>query len=299
MHDEGGSALSPTSSLAIIGALAGVVLVTVGLLILACRRYRRERRVPQSRLESALAAIEEALAADDSALSLSDCRAACLAYTEALAVIYEPLVFRTAAEAEAVVASMCLRERNQRCLRLFCKLVQKSRESLGDQIAFALGSEEFAHDVFVAHEGRLKPTYVGVTLREGLERAGLRPFIDTKSIHSFHGSKQSAIEVGLLTSCTALLVLSEGFVAKKWPLYELFFALARCDLERARFGIVVDLYNELADKTAWFEIVEQLSLPWPDDTDLPPSVVYRELNVGAHRDSVIAEVQLSIQKLKH
>jgi hypothetical protein len=294
---QGEQQTSPASPFVIVGALTAAILVTVTLLILMCRRLRHLRRLPQLRLESASADVELALAADVEQLSLLDCRTTCLAYTEALATVYSRLVLRPPDAAVAMAAELSLRERNRRCLGLFRKMTQLSRQSLRDQIAFAVGNETAAHDVFVAHEGRLKPTYVGVTLREALERAGLRAFIDSKSIHSFHGSKESAIEVGLLTSNTALIVLSEGFVSKKWPLYELFYALARCAEDQGRFGIVVDLYNELADKTGWFEVVERLALPWPDDTDLPPSVVYNQLNVGAHRDVVIAEVQLLIQHI--
>jgi hypothetical protein len=289
---------TPTSPFVIVGALVAAILVSATLLILVCRRLRYLQRLPQLRLESASANVEAALVTDVEPLSLPKCRALCLAYTDALAAVYSRLMLRPPDAAEAMAAALSLRERNRRCLSLFCKMVQLSRQSLRDQIAFAVGNETFAHDVFVAHEGRLKPTYVGVTLREGLERAGVHPFIDSKSIHSFHGSKESAIEVGLLTSSTALIVLSEGFVTKKWPLYELFYALARCDDDVAPFGIVVDLYNELPDKAGWFEIVERLALPWPDDTDLPPSVVYNQLNVGAHRDVVIGEVQLLIQHMR-
>lgn len=290
MQQEG--AANPSSPFVIVGALMAAILVTVTLLILLCRRLRYLQRLPQLRLEAASANVEAALAADAETLSLANCRAVCLAYTDALATIYSRMIPRSPEEAESMSAALSVRERNRRCLGLFRKMTQLSRQSLRDQIAFAVGNEAAAHDVFVAHEGRLKPTYVGVTLREALERAGLRAFIDSKSIHSFHGSKESAIEVGLLTSNTALIVLSEGFVSKKWPLYELFYALARCDEDQGRFGIVVDLYNELPDKAGWFEVVERLALPWPNDTDLPPSVVYNQLNVGAHRDLVIAEVQL-------
>jgi hypothetical protein len=294
-HEQGAN--PPNSLFVIVGALMAIILVTATLLILICRRLRYLRRLPQLRLAAASANVEAAVAADAETLSLSNCRNVCLAFTDALATIYSRMIFLSPEDALAMSAALSLRERNRRCLDLFRKMTQLSRQSLRDQIAFAVGNETAAHDVYVAHEGRLKPTYVGVTLREALERAGLRAFIDSKSIHSFHGSKESAIEVGLLTSNTALIVLSEGFVNKKWPLYELFYALARCAEDQGRFGIVVDLYNELADKAGWFEVVERLALPWPDDTDLPPSVVYNQLNVGAHRDVVIAEVQLLIQHI--
>jgi hypothetical protein len=291
-HLLSSSTLAPMSPWSIVGAIVGcgaVVGVAV-LTIIACyhrrRRYHTTFASASQRVEQLLSRIEDA--------TIAEGRATCLAYTDALSQVYAYLLSISPAAAALQIDALAVRERNRTALRLFGAVQAMVRRKLSDQIEFAIGDREHANDIFVVHEGKLKVSYVGVILREGLARAGLSMFIDDQSIHSYHGSKENAIDVGLLTSRIALIVLSDRFVLKKWPLYELFFALARSENEN-QFRIVVDLYNETKERHAWIESVERLALPWLHGADLPPSIIYDQYDDGEHRDAVIAELKLNCE----
>jgi hypothetical protein len=267
-HDVAGRNVITTQ--VIVGIACGVIAVlgtfaAVVLLLYQCRR-RRARR-PLADFEEIASKIDVMLDADDdSVIRLAELRNDCLDYTRALGALHESLSAVPRAERAPLIQQAMIRERNQRALMFFRRVVLRARDELSAEIEFLAG-HGFRFDVFIAHDGKLKESYVGVTLREALTLADLKAFIDDEAIRSFHGSKEIALDVGLLTSRVALFVMSEGFVAKKWPLYELFFFLARGHDASASF--VIDLFNEQEHRDEWIEDVSMLALPWPHDTDLP------------------------------
>ncbi|KAG0626223.1 hypothetical protein M758_2G112100 [Ceratodon purpureus] len=85
--------------------------------------------------------------------------------------------------------------------------------------------DEFGnYDVFMSHRGPdTKTGFVGF-LYEGLEAAGLRPFLDCESIDKGQTS-WACIEHAIKTTPIALVIFSESFAQSEWCLKELHLLL--------------------------------------------------------------------------
>ena len=86
-------------------------------------------------------------------------------------------------------------------------------------------ADEFGnYDVFMSHRGPdTKTGFVGF-LYEGLEAAGLRPFLDCESIDKGQDS-WTCIEHAIKTTPIALVIFSESFAQSEWCLKELHLLL--------------------------------------------------------------------------
>jgi hypothetical protein len=97
------------------------------------------------------------------------------------------------------------------------------------------------YDVFLAHAGEDKFLYVDGQLNYKLKKR-CKVFIDIEAIESADLTNDNGVDRGLLTSNAVLLVMSENFICKPWPLYEFFFASARVDIEN-EFKIMIDSFH--------------------------------------------------------
>jgi len=212
----------------------------------------------------------------------------CWDYVFALAAVYRHFLLPRNEEACRLL-NVQLTAHNRVGRELFQRLIEALRE---DPMFPRLADVVEWYDVFFAHAGELKQGYVLGPLNGEAARHRWRAFTDSNDIRPSDLSILNRVMVGLLSSRVVLLIVCHHFVSKEWTLFELFFAMARMELDgkSRQFSIAVDLinkHNHGADE--WLRFVDEgLGLPWPTQCGgMPPVTKNGDAKFGDHAVTVI------------
>jgi hypothetical protein len=216
--------------------------------------------------------------------SALDCRKACEAYVDAVANVNKVILAMSSRARAELDCRKQLRTANQKAISVFQRLVELRRPqcNLIDQ-----------RDVFLAHAGEAKLLYIQGILKEAITKRKWTTWLDIVDIHVSDKSTRLAVDQGLLTSRVVLLATDQQFVCKKWPLFEMFFAVARANVDDSdKFDVLFDLWDEKLFANDWFDIIDAMELPRPISAEggFSPAVRRKHECVGLHVDEVMAEL---------
>lgn len=217
-------------------------------------------------------------------------RRRCEEYAKLLAAVNEQILALDETDAKSFAASQerkTLLGLNQTALDMFCTLIDERRDqNLRAPVV----------DAFLSHAGEQKHKYVEQMLAKRLQQQHVSTFVDRTDIHAVDDNAKRSIDGHLLACRSAVFVLSKEFVTKEWPLFELFFGLARQRREaqqlppRRDFKFVPDMYNETASPEQWLDKAKRLALPW-FESEFPASVEFHhERDLESHLIRVVDEV---------
>jgi hypothetical protein len=263
-------------------SVAGSLMIFLGIVVAVWRR------MSATDLESAwktLCAVAERV---NDANELDLCYHLCWEYVIALAAVHRHLLLPVNELARTNYSAQ-LRDFNQRASLLFRRLIVLLRTKADFSNLAVL------FDVFVAHAGELKASYVLNPLyKKANKHFRWRTFVDANDIRPCHMSINRQVIECLLTTRVVLLVVCRDFLSKECPLFELFFTLARMDLgdHSNQFSYLLDLINNHAESgNQLLMIVDQLALPWPIISEgVPPALMRNDATMQDHADAVLKKL---------